>query len=226
MIRFIDRQVQWQKTLNSKTDDEKVDINKKKNMYNIGNFDNIDELCEFYEKRTNKKLFLDIGQYVDYLNNVIFKENPAWKYMCPKFFINNKMKKTQKSVFEALDIEYDGVVSDQFTKTEYVSQGKYHTYNLWTEDGFLKSSYEIYFYENIKSKCPDVKMKIGQRYPNSNFKYDFLLDNQIYVEISPCYNMYEKIKEIIDVKKKVFECKVLTNIEEIDTFIENYGSNS
>lgn len=224
IAKYKNRQDKWIKTLNNKSKKETNEINLKKNIYNLHNHNSISDLCKFYEEKTKEPLFQNLNDYIKYVENKIFRDHPTWKYMPAKRFIDKKMKITQKRVFEHLDIQYDNHISQLFKSSKYLNQGKFHAYHKMTDIGLLRSSYEIYFYEEFKNKFPNIIMEIDGRYPNSNFRYDFLIRGQ-YIEISPCYNIYDKIKKTIDKKSKLFNCIILTTIEEIDRFINNYESN-
>ena len=43
----------------------------------------------------------------------------------------------------------------------------------------------------------------------------------MYIEISPSYDINEKYRQKMEMKKKVFGCIILKDIQEIDEFLEN-----
>jgi len=104
---------------------------------------------------------------------------------------------------------------------EVLGTGKSYGYRLYTEKGLLRSALEIEFYKLCISH--KINFLLDKNYPNSNFRYDFYLpEKNLYIEISPNYNKKgnEKYTEKINKKKKIFNCLIIKNIQEIESFFE------
>lgn len=69
---------------------------------------------------------------------------------------------------------------------------------------------------------PDIHVKIDKPYPNSNFRFDFYVFGD-YIEICPMYNKKGKEAYTIKMNKKknLFNCVLLTSIQEIDSYLKD-----
>lgn len=97
---------------------------------------------------------------------------------------------------------------------------------MHVEEGYLRSSYEIYFYNLCRNR---INFTIGKTYPNCKYRYDFYLnDLDMYIEISPNYDKVENVKKIIDDKISIFgdKVKLLKSYDEIQNFINSILASS
>jgi hypothetical protein len=223
--RWNDRQAKWQKTLQSKPENEKQRINKSKNAICIKHFSSIDECIENLSRTRNMILFKTFEGFIDHLVNKIFVEKPHFQYMPVDHYLENYVSKIQKSIFRELypDDCITEKISHLFEKAGdiFPPQKPKQTYRQWTDDGYLRSSYEIYFYHKLKEKFPDILVTSNDNYPNSSFRFDFFINESVYIEICPNYDFDDKYRKKMDKKSALFGCVLLKTIEEIDDFIQN-----
>lgn len=217
------RQEKWMKTLSEKSDKEKKRINNEKksfcySRYLKNGFNKEDIIKELKEKR-NINLVSNVQEFIEKIKNDI-KNNPYLKYQKPPKFA----KKYQKIQYDILEIKNPKKFVEQFLESDKIFQvlsGKSYGYRLHTEEGLLRSSLEIEFYKLCKLN--KIKFTLDKNYPNSNFRYDFYLpEKNKYIEICPNYGkkMHEKYTKKIDKKKKIFDCLILKNMSEIESFFE------
>lgn len=218
------RQDKWQNTLNNKSPEEIADINKRKSTYRMNLFASIDECIEVLANTRNMTLFKDVDEFRSHVIEQL-RTNPYLKYYPVKHYIEKKLPKVQLQIFEELSINIEEVLKDLIIGDGYESflmrRGKKQATRMWTDEGLLRSSYEIYFYEKFKSKFPDLTIEVDKPYENSSFRYDFGINN-VRIEICPMYDSNEKYKAKMDKKRNSFGCILLKNIDEIDHFIENF----
>lgn len=224
--RWKERQIKWQKTLNSKDVDEIELINSKKNTIRLDHFENVDDAIETLSKKRNMKLFKTPDELANYIKEEA-KTNPYILYMPFEKYYEERVSKIQKSIFESNESDMSPI-KDLFTASDrfLITTGNKQAYRKWVSEGLLRSSYEIYFYDKIKDTFPNVKLIVDGKYPNSNMRYDFLIGDKIYVEICPMIHVDEKYKLKMERKKELFDCVLLTSVEEIDNFIEECGFES
>ena len=84
--------------------------------------------------------------------------------------------------------------------------GLFKNHMLKVEEGFLRSSLEIFTYDKLKER--NIEFEIDKKYPCNNpgsWRYDFYLPKyEIYIEISPSYKLNASVKEKIDKKTRTF----------------------
>lgn len=216
------RQEKWQNALSKKSDKEILDINKRKNAICINNFETIQGCIENLKASRNMTLFDNEKDYANYIKEKVY-QNPYLKYYPLDLFIQKNVSNVQKQIFEALSIDIrkclsDIIIGEKF-KDYLVKKGKKQSYRMWTEEGLLRSSYEIYFYEKIKEKYPDLYIEIDGNYKESSFRYDFKMGDTT-IEICPMYNSDENYRKKMDKKKKLFGCIFLKSISEINEYID------
>lgn len=224
--RWKERQAKWQKTLKSKSQEEIQSINEKKNPFRLDLYETINDCIIQLKNNRNIVLFDNQNDFIENIKQMI-DETPYLRYYPLDQFILKKVPKIQIEIFDILNIDIknilkDLIVGDTFNKF-LMKRGDKQSTRMWTEEGLLRSSYEIYFYEKFKSKFPNKDLKIDKPYENSSFRYDFGIDD-LKIEICPMYETDEKYKLKMDNKKKTFGSILLKNIFEIDEFIKNYES--
>lgn len=224
--KWKERQIKWQKTLNSKDSDEIESINSKKNTIRLDHYKDIDDAIEKLSVKRNMKLFKTPDELANYIKEEA-KSNPYILYMPFEKYYEERVSKIQKSIFESNGSNISPI-KDLFTASDrfLMITGNKQAYRKWVSEGLLRSSYEIYFYDTIKKSFPDIRLSVDGKYPNSNMRYDFLIDDKIYVEICPMIRVDEKYRLKMERKKQLFDCVLLTSIEEIDNFIEECGFES
>ena len=81
--------------------------------------------------------------------------------------------------------------------------------------------HEIYFYEKLKEKFPNISFTIEGKYKNSNMRYDFNVFGD-YIEICPLYGQknQEKYTMKMDKKMNLFNSLLLKSTKEIDEYLE------
>lgn len=215
------RQIKWQNTLSKKTTEEISDINNKKNCLKLCNFSSIDECIERLNKTRNMNLFKTSEEFASYIENVILKKSNYLKYLSEEEFVETRVSKIQREIFETLGINiFDSIRHLFLNKKEYmVITGHKQSLRKRTEEGYLRSSFEIYFYDKVKEKFPDISMKVDKPYPDSKMRFDFEI-NGTFIEICPMIHNDKKYSEKMKKKKKLFGCVLLSSIEEIDRYIE------
>jgi hypothetical protein len=164
-------------------------------------------------------IFSDITSFMTFFQQEI-KKNPYMIYW-KLDKIMSIIPKVQKEIIDPSILEKE-IKPFLKSKEKYLIKktGK-QAYRKWEDEGLLRSSYEIYFYETFKEKFPEKKIKIDNCYPNSNFRYDFLINDNIFVEIAPEYESNENYRNKMNMKEKVFGCIILKTIHDIDIFLEN-----
>lgn len=216
-----ERQDKWQNTLKNKSEKEILNINARKKSILMK--DTIEETIEYYKKIRNMILVSSIEELKILIENDLI-ENPYKKYWLPEKYLHY-IPKIQLEILSIGKEEFLNHIEHFFTNEIFILKtGKGQSYNKWTKFGLLRSSYEIYFYENFIKKFPNVPIKIDKKYPNSLMRYDFFINDEIFIEISPKYGEDKKYTLKIDKKKDLFNCIILKTTSDIDIFIENYKS--
>ena len=95
----------------------------------------------------------------------------------------------------------------------------YKCYHMVTDtNDILLSKLEIVFYNYLK-KFNITNVKINKPYPNSKMKYDFCINDNIYIELAGLLS--NKIyKSKILYKRDTFKCFVLKTVSEFEHFIK------
>jgi hypothetical protein len=215
------RQLKWQETLNIKTDKEKQNINKRKNSIKLDFYDNVEEAISTLNKIRNMNLVSDYASFEEQICD-LHKDRPYIFYMPYDIFLEKYVPKIQLEIFDRLGIEYSKI-SCLFKQSQlyFNKKGNKQSYRKWVGKDLLRSSYEIYFYETFITKHPNEKIEIDNKYPNSNMRYDFFIGGK-YIEICPMIDKDEKYKQKMNKKKELFNCVLLSSLQEIDNFIESF----
>jgi hypothetical protein len=211
------RQINWQNTLKSNPDYESIKMSR--NAIVQRKNESIEEFIARMKTTRNIDLFKDIEDYKFHLLK-IFEDKPYFRYYPVDKFIST-ISKSQNKIFENIGIDLKENIKDLFydEKKFLVVKGNRQAYRRWIREGLLRSSFEIYFYERLTKNKPDIKFNLDGMYPNSNMRYDFLIEG-IYIEICPAYETDEKYKAKMIKKQSLFGCVLLKTVEDIDNFIK------
>lgn len=221
------RQEKWLDTLNKKSDQEKKEINRKKNILNPERFETTEDLINCYEKLFNNRLFRTEKDLID---NIIFdiNKNINKKYWSPEKYIKS-IPKVQFEVLKINRIELKEKIKHLFNSgSRLVKNGTIQNYVLWVDEGLLRSSFEIEFYNQIKNINPKAIVGLDKCYPNSKLRYDFLLDNGDYIEICPILkennniSIIKKYSNNINKKIKLFKPILINSSDQLLQYIEKY----
>lgn len=224
--KWKERQIKWQNTLNSKKPEEIDEMKKKRGfIYSLkakGTMTNV-EISSYASKtslRLNKTLISSIDEFstkikCDIKNNIIYDG----------IHINEILNHYTPSQFVLLDIEnpllfmndYLEVVDNYQNRNIMKNSGLFKNHMLKVEEGFLRSSLEIFTYDKLKER--NIEFEIDKKYPYNNpgsWRYDFYLPKyEIYIEISPSYKLDASVKEKIDKKQELFGSLVAKNKKDI-----------
>lgn len=218
-----ERQDKWQESLNSKSQEEKDEINRKKNIFlKIKDIEPEEFLKECltikinaYKRRKNIN-FEDLEQKHKSVETL--KQNFINEYLRVFRFIF-----TPKEYYNSRSFIFRNIVNedicDEIKEFESISKifknGRY-TY-LSVEEGILRSSYEIYFYSQLKAK--GIRFELDKKYPNSKMRFDFFLtDLNIFIEIAG--NMGdEKYRNKMKFKEENYGAKIIIP-NEMDNFLK------
>jgi hypothetical protein len=224
--RWKERQMKWQKTLNDKPEDEKIEINLSKNFvyaYKKRGLSNeeISEKIATTNMRLSKKLYATEEELIRAIE-VDKKNGRIWDGMLGR----DAVSFYTQSQFLLLDIEEPEQwlkphirFSDLNTEVFQNKGGFYSNFMMRTEEGFfLRSMLEIFTYEKIKRI--GLKIQVDKKYPHDNnpgsLRYDFFLEDfNSYIEVSPLYHKSEVVRNKVDLKKKLFGCEIVTNQDEV-----------
>lgn len=224
--KWLDRQIKWQNTLNERFSGENRKIlNASKNPIKMRDGESKENVIRRMRQERNMILYASVEELVESIREDLSKITIK-KLMTPIDYINKFISKLQLEILEISCEKMANNIKEFFdseSRMYFVDTGKYKSWNLYTPQGLLRSSLEIYFYMQWKERGLNVEdLFIGENYPNSNFKYDFKY-NEDYIEICPMYNMVreEKYTAKMDVKRKLFGCIMLTNRKEIDEYINS-----
>lgn len=223
-----ERQVNWINTLSKKSNEEKIRINKEKNSISYERF--IDrgmtkeEIVQELKQTRNMDLTIDREEFISKIKKDI-NDNPSLKYQTPLNFSKNY----QKIQYKLLEIKNPSKFVKPFLESNKLFKewrGKSYGNRLYVDEGLLRSSLEIEFYKICKKL--NILFMLDKNYPNSNFRYDFFLPKiNKYIEISPEYGkkFNTKYTEKINQKKKIFNCEILTNMNDINSFFKEHFKN-
>ena len=214
-----DRQDKWQNTINSKSVDELKVINSKKCSIVVKS--SIQETIDYYKKTRNMDLFGDLNSYREsVIVNINIKPNLA--YYEPINYIDKQCSEIQIKLLGLTKEELAEKISDLFSAAMYLLKNKkISCYTKWVKQGYLRSSYEIYFYDKFTKTFPDVELFIDNPYPNSSFRYDFKIADQ-FIEICPMYDNNVKYREKMNIKERLFNSILLKTTKDIDKFIMEF----
>ena len=216
---WTNRQIKWQKTINNKSQGEIDEINRKKKSINLSNYTSIDECIEYLNKNRKMSLVKTKEEFYSKIEIHIHKK-PYLKYTNLEYYIKTYVPNIQLEILGIVHTD-EYLNSLFFMETKHLlTSGNKQAWRQRTEEGLLRSSYEIYFYEQIKEKFQNIKLKIDEKYPNSNLRYDFNIFND-YIEICPLYGKtgQEKYTEKMDKKIKLFNSILLKTTVDIDNYI-------
>lgn len=174
---FDERQMKWQNTLNSKSQEEKDVINRRKNPC----IKRIGESKEDFRIRLagiGTNIIFDNDDLIEYINNSL--SNVKWKYLNKEEFLK------QLPYIGNSDIDVNKYLDEIgfiFPEKNLIKKNKKGYTYLKIDEGVLRSFFEIEFYEGLKER--NIKFKLDRVYNNSSLKYDFyLVDYDIYIEIA------------------------------------------
>ena len=207
------RQIDWQKTLNSKPQEEIDEINRNKVSFN-NCIKSKDDFLEKVKEEFNKLSFVqkESWSFDFWFENVLYIQKTALYN-----FFENDMKKLYKEITK--------YIKDSFKNNPKIFKHKGRNYfNMYTDNGeLLRSSYEINFYFLLKKN--EIEHKVNQHYPNSKMSYDFYLSKyNLYVEIAGAM-IKQKYKEKMILKHQKFDSIILKSEKEQESFIKDlkYG---
>ena len=209
------RQFKWLKTLDSKSEEEKNEINLKKSAYKYSELRKKYTNNQIRDLMIKRNMFLctSLEDFNDSLQKRAEIDN-LWKYRSKreKLFSFSKL---QRDLLNLNEDYFDPPIKHEIE----LSNGGYYTQK--TEEGFfLKSSYEIDFYNMLKKN--NVEFLCNKPYPDKKSFYDFfIISKNIYIEISPNYNNSIKTKMIIDAKIKKYKCVVLKTTIEMEKYVND-----
>lgn len=174
---FDERQIKWQNTLDSKSQEEKDEINKKKNPLVKKENESKEEFLNRTKYLTTSAIFDDYDLKTHILDKL---KNNKWKYYTKQDFIDNLIFTGNSDINIS---EYLDSLEFEFSDENLIYQNKRGNNYLKIEEGTLRSINEIIFYDELKLR--NIKFKLDRGYPNSNLRYDFYLyEYDIYVEIA------------------------------------------
>lgn len=232
---WADRQKKWQETLSNKPIEEQENMNMKKNHFRV--ITSTEELEKYYEDNNmNGKVFHSKEELTDYIKSILSIDGGVESQRMPEKFIQKHIS-TPTTQFTLLGIDNPVDFIQQFLLENEINflnkSGRKQAFQMKvtldenSEMRLLRSSYEIQFY--YKCKDNDIKIKdIDRYYPNSSFRYDFLLEDknggEYFIEIAPFYNTDEKYRMKMDEKKELFGCYILVNENDFDNIISYIGN--
>jgi hypothetical protein len=225
-----DRQKRWQKTLSNKPQTEIDEINKKKNIIYAMKVKGYDNKCivENIENRSRikKKLFHTLESFEERIKEDI-QQNKIGDFIHIKEIISLYTH----SQFMILNIEDPFVfmsnylnVVDNYDNGCVKQLNKYNNFTLRVNEGMLRSSYEILFYELLCHK--NIEFILDKQYPQKTntkkLRFDFYLPKyDLYIEISPRFTTDETIRNKVLVKQSLFGCIILKTKNEIYEFVDS-----
>lgn len=236
---FNERQINWQKTLNSKSTEEKDLINRKKNIFSYRRF--LLKGLSMEEAKIEMRNFLVSSPYSffdtqkEFENHVFseFKLDP-FLYFWPLDLLVERFSKNRLFFIlwaETFDvkkwfienIKLKNPVGDIITKrsSNWTGTGCGH-YVMWTKGGkYLRSSNEIYFYQLLEEYGfkEDIDYEIEKSYPNSRMRCDFyFIKNNIWLELSG--NLNEEYLQKMLFKQNTWGAEILYEKQYYVDFIE------
>lgn len=223
------RQDKWQKTLKNKPLEEIKEINKKKNPFRMENYNSVDQLIDAAKKSNITTL---VKTEEELLENILkdLKANVCKTLWRPEKYVNSILK-TQLKILNLKQEDLLEKIRHLFNNEPFLTNnGAYSSYILWVKEGLLRSSFEIYFYNEIKNINENAIIGIDKNYPNSRMRYDFKLDNGDIIELCPLFapkneNRSEtsiKYFKKMERKIKLFNPIIIKNEDELNSYIERY----
>jgi hypothetical protein len=211
------RQETWQRSL---IENGNLDNSKKKSFSReilIEKFDNnLSEYSDYLRKTRNIIIYDSISKFSDEIKLYLAKK-PNYKY-----FGAERVSKIWPNIqYELLEIDnpIDFIVSLGINREPISFKDYKQNLCLHVEKGFLRSSYEIYFYELLLKY--NITFEIETPYKTSNMRCDFYLsDYDIFIEICPKLYKDEKYTKKMLYKQKVFGSILLNDIETFEDFIK------
>ena len=217
------RQELWQNSL--KKLDQGV-LNKKKNAIKKHQEETDEEFIQRMLESRNIKIFADVDSLKNFHGEII-KKSPLLMYSGAESYLKTKIQKCQFALIEEDQIKE---ALSEFFRTS--SNGEFfsiqrgrHTKNRKVAEGLLRSSMEMYFYDEWAALVGS-SLVVDKKYPDSNMRYDFLLPTGEYIEICPNYEVDDIYRQKMDAKQSVFNSILLKTKEEIDEFIISYKNNN
>lgn len=218
-----ERQQKWQDTLSTKDSAEIEKINKKKNAIDLKHFNTVDECILVLNKTRKMNLVKDDDSFISLVMNHINKY-PHLCYLADEMYIKKFVSNVQKQILNKTDDEIKKLITHLFKETKYFQKrGLKQAWKMNTKQGFLRSSYEIYFYEKCMEMFPNIDLKIDDKYPNSNMRYDFYVFNE-YIEICPMFKTNDQTDNYtlkMYKKSKLFGSILLKSISDIDNYLKS-----
>lgn len=221
--RWTIRQKKWQNTLKNKTENDIIEMNKKRNPFSLGLFKDKEECILYFNSKYNMRLVLLLDDLYKKIENHLI-EIPYLKYSGIDYYMKKYITKIQ---LEILELSIETIRTKIYILFPDISsylmiKGKYQSFMKRVDEGLLRSSYEIYFYEKLKEKFPNASFTIEGKYKNSNMRYDFNVFGD-YIEICPLYERknHEKYTMKMDKKVNLFNSLLLKSTEEIDKYLES-----
>lgn len=233
LIKWNERQTKWQKTLNSKTQEEIDSINKKKAVYSYN---------ECIRRGMNKEEAIEYLSYIPSgLKNIYFSEEElknaiqSWvdlhDFRSYKNHANILKYFSGTNCFAGWDKPKDYLKWLEeniiLSKTEkcFLKKGKFPSYMKYTDNGnVLRSSKEIMFYNLLikEGYVEDIDFLIDNKYPGDTLKrYDFyIVKLDLYIEIAGYTDDIDYMENILDKTKNVNSI-VLSNNNEFEPFIKS-----
>jgi hypothetical protein len=206
-VRYHLRTKRWLETLNSKSDEEKKEINKKKSR----SFKTILKECN-YDKQKAVEVFIKsqgiknfIYNYDEYLNKLIdiVNTNYAYLYSTFEWFSKHNIAQYYLDYFEISkkqlkkDLYKRGIEFPKQNIIFFNTRGGFRHWKLITNSGkILRSSHEINFYHLLKEN--NIEYEIEKYYEGTNLRCDFYL---------PKYNHFIEI--VGDIKNDYYISKML-----------------
>jgi hypothetical protein len=216
------RQVNWQKTLNEKQNIEEI------NKLKSASYDSLicNHKLSHEEAMRRLKLRLKVTITDDIKEYCVMLKKQAQDCFTHEF-LYKKQSMSQLQIFRLYTIEeftkflLDNDLGDCITQNDKIHKNKHGHYVMKTEKGYLRSSYEIMFYNKLIDN--NIEFEIEKLYKKSSMRCDFYLtDYDMYVEIAPMYTLAteEKYRKKMDAKKKAFGCVLLTgDVESYNEFL-------
>lgn len=232
--RWNARQEKWLSTIKERfTGEDLVKFNASKNAIIIKEGENLADLIDRLNSSRGMKIVGSLDELVEIIEGDV-REYSDKRYRTVDSFIEYYVPKIQCEIVGGVDKVREAIKHLFIFPKNFIflpstnNRSAFPSIKMWTDKGLLRSSYEIYFYEKVIEILGDdieSDMMIDKQYPNSNFRYDFLMPNGDYVEICPMMEKYEDYTLKMEKKKKLFSCILLKNEREINEYINNYKCN-
>lgn len=226
---WLDRQTKWQQTLKNKSDEEVMDINRRKNALRLELFDDVNHAIEKLNSIRGMNL---VKTWEEFDTIVKYKVQSDFFHTTTEYFYEMHVPKVQKEIlnmdFQSFHQRYEHLFYS--LPADLKAKSNWHRKTKKTLDGYLRSSLEIYFYDMfIKHNIDNgYQLRIDKRYPDSSFRFDFSLTSKtdgsiIYVEICPLILQpgYELYRDKMLKKQTLFKCELLATKEQVDHFIKD-----